>query len=222
LRQPSGRESSSQGEAGDGTNDSLPSSPRGLRRKCSWRTVLAAAALAPCPRNASRILQPTAGPLVQPATAGKLTKTEGQALRAALALRSQATQYATDAAFWYGTLVSTNGAAWKRDLVRRVFSLLHFGGPCYKPNGGGGWQPWNGTDWPIATALSHSARVTCRSKRGKRGRTSGPGSGGTQTRSSRAARRPLTAWSASPQRRPSVAAVPSFSRKEARDPERRG
>jgi hypothetical protein len=117
----------------------------------------------------ARILHPAAGPLVQPATAGKLTKTEGQALRAALALRNQATQYATDAAFWYGTVVSAHATAWKKDLVRRVFSLLHFGGLCYKPNGGAGWQPWNGTDWPIATALSHSARVTVQIEAGAAG-----------------------------------------------------
>jgi hypothetical protein len=107
----------------------------------------------------NRISSPAVQPLIQRLQSGPISKDQAQAIRTGLTQRNQNDQYATDAAFWYGTLASPLAKAWKKDLVRRVFSLLHFGGLMYKPNGGVAWAAWNGTGWPIAVALSHSSRV---------------------------------------------------------------
>jgi hypothetical protein len=113
-------------------------------------------------------------PLLQRQQDGRVSKTEAQTIRNALALASQDNQYARDVAFWYGMLASPQATPWKKGLVRNIFSLLHFGGLMYKflgyTPGVGVWTEWHGTGWPIAVALSHSARVTVQLEQGAAGR----------------------------------------------------
>jgi Novel toxin 11 len=87
----------------------------------------------------------------------KVAKPKKEAIHAALALRGQDEQYRTDAAFWYGTLIHQS-IRWKTKLLNRIFEILHFGGLMYRTEQGD-WRAWHGTGWPIAAALSHSARV---------------------------------------------------------------
>jgi len=69
------------------------------------------------------------------------------------------TQYIWDVAYWYGTLIRGNRAKeWKTDLLKRMWTIIWFGG-LWRKNHSGAWCPWENTDMPIATCLSHGGRV---------------------------------------------------------------
>jgi len=72
--------------------------------------------------------------------------------------RPLATQYEWDAAYWYGTLVKGMPGPWKNDFLRRMWTIIWFGG-LWRKNREGQWRPWAETDMPIATCLSHGGRV---------------------------------------------------------------
>lgn len=71
-----------------------------------------------------------------------------------------------DAWIWEKTLrsmdYSPKGQA-KRRLLKKVFRILRFGGLWFRTEPGADWQPWN---LPLASALSHGARVMIQYKEG--------------------------------------------------------
>jgi hypothetical protein len=69
--------------------------------------------------------------------------------------RSAQEQFELDVAFWYGAL--TEGKHEEIELLRRVFTILYYGGLLYY--GSSGWDQWSRSNIPIAAALSHGGRV---------------------------------------------------------------
>ncbi|GEM_PF-4766251 len=67
-----------------------------------------------------------------------------------------------DVALWYADLMTTLDVEWKNLLVRRVFTLLAFGGLMVDKGANAethDWQPWALDQIPICSAISHTARV---------------------------------------------------------------
>jgi hypothetical protein len=66
-----------------------------------------------------------------------------------------AAQFRRDAALWYGayTLPDTADVG----VLQKVFAILYYGGLQYKR--ANGWHPWHTGNIPIASAVSHTARV---------------------------------------------------------------
>jgi len=65
-------------------------------------------------------------------------------------------QFKRDVALWYGAIYKP-GATWKGDLLKRLFSVLYWGGLMVKK--GNAWSPYHLQRIPICSAISHTARV---------------------------------------------------------------
>ena len=69
-------------------------------------------------------------------------------------------QFRMDIAMWYGFLEKMpdqRAKRWKHGTVRRMFSLLLEGGLMVRRNDG--WIPWEAVGGPVASVISHTARV---------------------------------------------------------------
>ncbi len=68
-----------------------------------------------------------------------------------------------DVALWYTFLVSPlTDTSWKQEMVRRIFTLLAFGGLMVDKGHNATthtWQPWAQDQLPICSAISYTARV---------------------------------------------------------------
>jgi len=69
-----------------------------------------------------------------------------------------------DVALWYAFLNCplTDTTSWKQEMVRRIFTLLAFGGLMVDKGDNATthtWQPWAQDELPICSAISHTARV---------------------------------------------------------------
>jgi hypothetical protein len=64
-------------------------------------------------------------------------------------------QFRRDVALWYGAF-EQHGTA-NLEVLRKVFAILYYGGLLYKRNNV--WAPWHNGNIPIASAISHTARV---------------------------------------------------------------
>jgi len=68
-----------------------------------------------------------------------------------------------DVALWYAHLASPlTDTQWKQEMVRRIFTLLTFGGLLVDKGQNANthnWQPWVFDQVPICSAISHTARV---------------------------------------------------------------
>ncbi len=67
-----------------------------------------------------------------------------------------------DVALWYADLMTTLDVEWKNLMVRRVFTLLAFGGLMVDKGTNAethDWRPWALDQIPICSAISHTARV---------------------------------------------------------------
>jgi hypothetical protein len=84
---------------------------------------------------------------------------------AILSLRGEQEQYEMDCAMWYGALTDPVGDANKRLMLKRIFSVLYYGGLMVRTRDG--WSFWNGSGVPVAAALSHGGRVLIQLPRNK-------------------------------------------------------
>jgi hypothetical protein len=92
-----------------------------------------------------------------PATAnGQPVVTEPKEREEWCALRTETQQFELDAATWYGTLERSRDNG-KKQMLQRLFGILHYGGLAFKRDGG--WNYWFSSNMPIATALSHGGRI---------------------------------------------------------------
>lgn len=68
-----------------------------------------------------------------------------------------------DVALWYAFLnIPLPHAGWKQEMIRRIFTLLAFGGLMVDKGRNAtthNWQPWAQDQLPICSAISHTARV---------------------------------------------------------------
>ncbi len=69
--------------------------------------------------------------------------------------RTAEQQYELDVAMWYGTL--TRGPYDVQQLLKRIFTILHWGQLYYKRDGT--WRPWHQSGSPLCASLSHRGRV---------------------------------------------------------------
>ena len=76
-----------------------------------------------------------------------------------LSARTAEEQFRADVALWYGYLVTDGGEKWKKEMMRRVFALLHSGGLLVNRGGETGWITWASQELPLCSAVSHTARV---------------------------------------------------------------
>ena len=65
-------------------------------------------------------------------------------------------QFKRDVALWYGAIYKP-GATWKAGMLKRLFSVLYWGGLMVKR--GNTWSSYYRQRIPICTAISHTARV---------------------------------------------------------------
>jgi hypothetical protein len=63
-----------------------------------------------------------------------------------------------DSILWSRTIDSP-GNAYKGEILKRVFTVLRWGGLDFLPRNQNNWRRWTDVGWPIATALSHGGRV---------------------------------------------------------------
>ena len=69
-------------------------------------------------------------------------------------------QFGFDCALWYGYLATPGATRWKQELVKKIFctlehaNLMYWVGPEEND-----WRPWSDLGVPVASAISHTARV---------------------------------------------------------------
>ncbi len=87
-----------------------------------------------------------------------------------LARQTPAQQFEFDVALWYGYLTKAvpESERWKKTMVKRIFTLLAYGGLLVNRGGWNRrtgepttnvWMPWSQQEVPICSAISHTARV---------------------------------------------------------------
>lgn len=72
--------------------------------------------------------------------------------------RTAQDQYEADAGYWYGTL-RYEPAAWKYNLLKRVWGIIWFGGLWMQGGDQTTWKSWHSANLPVAACLSHGGRV---------------------------------------------------------------
>jgi hypothetical protein len=65
-------------------------------------------------------------------------------------------QFERDTAMWYGAIIQS-GKTWKSEMLKRLFSVLYFGGLMAKRQTG--WVAWANQRVPICASISHGCRV---------------------------------------------------------------
>ena len=75
-----------------------------------------------------------------------------------LSSRTAAEQFTFDCALWYGYLEKLGGTAWKKNMCKRIFSVLYWGGlMCQRDDDQ--WVSWASQEAPICSTISHTARI---------------------------------------------------------------
>ncbi len=67
------------------------------------------------------------------------------------------TQIERDVALWFGAMTKGGGEPWKVGMLKRLFSVLYFGGLMVHRRKG--WRPWRHCGQPVCCSISHTARV---------------------------------------------------------------
>ena len=75
-----------------------------------------------------------------------------------LSSRTAAEQFTFDCALWYGYLEKLGGTAWKKNMVKRIFCLLYWGGLMCQRDADQ-WVSWSSQEAPICSTISHTARI---------------------------------------------------------------
>ena len=79
-------------------------------------------------------------------------------VKGTLSARTAAEQFTFDCALWYGYLEKLGGAGWKKAMVKRIFSVMYWGGlMCQR--GDNQWVSWASQEAPICSTISHTARI---------------------------------------------------------------